>query len=274
MTDLTPFAFDGHQLRACPVGDTAEFVAADLAAILNYATAKDMLRGLDEDEKGRQMVPTPGGDQEMLTVTEAGLYQLVLRRQAGYLNDATARDQVKRFQRWVTHVVLPSIRKTGGYGTQPQQFQVPQTLPEALRLAADEAERRMLAEAKVAELAPKAEYVDRFVADEDLRVLRNVAKSVDVAEGILRNALIMHGWIYAEHSTRWSEKQQAKVDVYRYSPMADKRHYFRPVPNHEAPRFKGEGMHTLKITPAGAVAIERAARRWGLVPAETEGKAA
>jgi len=45
--------------------------------------------------------------------------------------------------------------------------------------------------------------------------------------------------------------------------MADKREYFRTIPNHEAPRFKGEVMHTLKITAPGALAIARAVKRWG-----------
>ena len=51
---------------------------------------------------------------------------------------------------------------------------------------------------------------------------------------------------------------------YRYSPYAHTARYFAPVPNHEAPRFKGEVDHTLKITPAGAVAIARVLAKWGI----------
>lgn len=129
---------------------------------------------------------------------------------------------------------------------------------ELLALAVVEAQAMLAAkDERIAELAPKADYVDTFVADGDLRLLRNVAKSVGVAERQLRNDLLERKWIYAEKTTRWSEREQAVVPVTRYSAYSHKGDYFSPVPNHEAPRFKGELMHTLKITPQGALAIAR-----------------
>ena len=142
---------------------------------------------------------------------------------------------------------------------------VPRSLPDALRAYAIEVEAREALEAKVAADAPKVEYIDTFVAPEDLRILRNVAKSLDLPEDTLRQALIDHKWIYEEITERWSNKKQQKEKVRRYSSYSDKGPYFRPIPNHDAPRFKGELMHTLKITPQGAVAISRAAKSWGLV---------
>ena len=142
---------------------------------------------------------------------------------------------------------------------------VPRSLPDALRAYAIEVEAREALEAKVSADAPKVEYIDTFVAPEDLRILRNVAKSLDLPEDTLRQALIDHKWIYEEITERWSNKKQQKEKVRRYSSYSDKRPYFRPIPNHDAPRFKGELMHTLKITPQGAVAISRAAKSWGLV---------
>lgn len=116
---------------------------------------------------------------------------------------------------------------------------------------------REAAEARVAELEPKADYVDTFVADEDLRILRNVAKSLGMQEAVLRADLLERKWIYQEKSSRWSDKEQKKVPHDRYSAYADKTRYFTPVPTHDAPRFRGEVMHTLKVTPQGAVAIAR-----------------
>lgn len=137
------------------------------------------------------------------------------------------------------------------------QFALPQTHAEALRELAATVERNALLEAKAIADEPKVEYVDRFVADNDLRLLRNVAKSIGVTESELRARLIEQKWIYAEHTTRWSESKQEKETVTRYSPYSHKAQYFEPVPNHLAPRFKGEVMHTLKVTPAGAAAISR-----------------
>ena len=137
------------------------------------------------------------------------------------------------------------------------QFALPQTYSEALRELAATAEKNTELAQKIIVDEPKVEYVDTFVADGDLRLLRNVAKSLGVTEGELRAELLARKWIYAETITRWSETKQCKEPVTRYSPYSEKARYFEPVPNHLAPRFKGEVMHTLKITPAGAVAIAR-----------------
>ncbi|RLP72319.1 hypothetical protein D9V32_15510 [Mycetocola tolaasinivorans] len=158
------------------------------------------------------------------------------------------------FRRWITAEVLPTIRKTGSYGAAAA---LPATYADALRELAATVEQTAALEAKIQIDSPKVSYVDQFVADEDLLLLRTVAKTIGVPEGELREALIARGWIYEEHSTRWSEKQQELVKVVRYSAYSQKRAYFRPVLRHDAPRFKGEVMHTLKVTPQGAEAIAR-----------------
>lgn len=82
------------------------FVAGDIAEILGYREAKDMARNLDDDEKGAHIVPTLGGDQAVLIINESGLYSAILR---------SRRKEAKRFKKWVTSTVLPSIRQHGGY---------------------------------------------------------------------------------------------------------------------------------------------------------------
>lgn len=138
---------------------------------------------------------------------------------------------------------------------------LPGDLPSALRAYADEVEARAALEAKVATDAPKVGYVDQYVADDDLLRFRTVAARLGIQETALRNLLIARRWIYVEASTRWSNSQGTKVPVSRYSAYADFKQYFQPIPRHEAPRFKGEVMHTLKITPTGAEAIARLVQR-------------
>ncbi|UOK17169.1 antirepressor [Bordetella phage vB_BaM-IFTN3] len=84
------------------------FVCTDVASALGYLTAKDAARHLDDDEKGRHIVPTPGGDQNVTIINESGLYALVLR---------SRKPEARKFAKWVTSEVLPTIRKTGSYGT-------------------------------------------------------------------------------------------------------------------------------------------------------------
>lgn len=112
-------------------------------------------------------------------------------------------------------------------------------------------------EAKVAEDAPKVDYHDTFVADDDKMLFRTAASDLNMTEKALRELLVARGWIYKEETTRWSEKRQEKVKVTRWSEYSHKKPYFYRRLDHDAPRFRGEVMWTLKITPAGAAAIAR-----------------
>ncbi|WP_261560804.1 phage antirepressor KilAC domain-containing protein, partial [Frankia tisae] len=104
---------------------------------------------------------------------------------------------------------------------------------------------------RVAELEPKAEYVDLFVTDSDVLSFSTVASTLDMQASKLRKLLIERGWIFKETATRWSNSKGCKEDVNRYSEYSHKKPYFRRLPEHDIPRFRGEVMHTLKFTPEG-----------------------
>lgn len=104
MSNLSNFVFEGHDVRTFDVGDTIEWVALDVTDVLGVD--RTQVRRLEDYQKGVRTIHTLGGQQEMVTITEAGLYALIF----------TSRKEVaKRFQRWVFTEVLPSIRKTGSY---------------------------------------------------------------------------------------------------------------------------------------------------------------
>ncbi len=105
MNQIVAFDFESHNVRVV-LGQDGEpmFVAADLLSTLNLD--RKALERLDDDEKGVSSIHTPGGQQEMTVVNESGLFNLVL---------GSRKPEAKRFKRWVTHEVLPSIRKTGSY---------------------------------------------------------------------------------------------------------------------------------------------------------------
>jgi prophage antirepressor-like protein len=101
------FTFGSHAVRIIVRDGEPWFVASDVAAALGYQTAKDAARNLGEHQKGGHILPTPGGDQRVTIINESGLYRLVLR---------SRKPEAEKFSDWVTGEVLPSIRKTGGYG--------------------------------------------------------------------------------------------------------------------------------------------------------------
>lgn len=106
---LFAFEQDDHlaSVRVIPNGNgDVWFVAADIAAALGYRDSFNMTRVLDDDEKGTHNVSTLGGEQELMVINESGVYSAIFR---------SRKENAKKFKKWVTSEVLPSIRKTGGY---------------------------------------------------------------------------------------------------------------------------------------------------------------
>ncbi|MCX2753120.1 BRO family protein [Gordonia sp. 4N] len=249
---VVPFAYGDTQVRTVVVDGEPWFVAADVARILGYRMASDMTRRLDAEDRGTRPVRTPSGEQDMTTINEPGLYQAVLGSQT-----AGARD----FKRWVTHTVLPEIRKTGSFNARPELAGaelVAAAFIESQKILEQREARIHQLEQVVTEQAPKVTYVDTYVADADLLSFSTVASTNGITEKALRNLLIERDWIYSQTDSRWSESKQKKTIRNRYSEKASHKRHFRRVETHEAPRFRGsEVMHTLKITPQGAEAIAR-----------------
>ena len=107
MSNIIPFNYESQQIRLIQDEEGEPWwVMKDVCAILNISNYRDALNRLDADERGSVKVDTPGGPQEMSTVNEPGLYTLIIR---------SNKPDAKKFKRWITHKVLPSIRKTGKY---------------------------------------------------------------------------------------------------------------------------------------------------------------
>jgi prophage antirepressor-like protein len=104
---LELFQFHTQDIRVVLIDGEPWFVAADIAKALGYRDAWNLVRRLDEDEKGTHSLSTPSGDQNMTVISESGLYIAILGSQV---------EGAREFKRWVTRVVLPQIRKTGSYG--------------------------------------------------------------------------------------------------------------------------------------------------------------
>ena len=119
--------------------------------------------------------------------------------------------------------------------------------------------------AELEEAKPKIEYHDEFIAERDLIQFRTLANQLNVGEQTMRRELQKHGWIYDMPVERWSNTEARKVVEHRWRCKADKKRYFQLVPYHDAPRLLGEVRQSLKITPAGAAAVTRALRRWGVL---------
>ncbi|WP_458681915.1 BRO family protein [Prescottella equi] len=247
--DLLTYAETGDDFRVFGTPDDPTFALVDACKILGLSNPTMAARALDVADLSTTEVSSGGQRRQINVVTEAGLYELIFQ---------SRKPEAKKFRRWITSEVLPSIRRTGSYNAAPAL-----SGPELMAAALVEANKTLaLTEARVAQLEPKAAYVEEFVTDEDLLRFDTVASTLGIQEGDLRSLLIRHGWIYKETASRWSHKKGKKVEVNRYSEKSHKKAYFRRVENHDVPRFRNEVMHTLKITAPGAEAIARNVPRW------------
>lgn len=196
--EIQRFEFKGASLRAL-TDEAGElwFVAKDACDILGNDT-NHLREALDDDEitnlRNSEVWNQPG--RAPLIISEPGLYKLIMR---------SRKPEAKEFQRWVTHEVLPSIRKHGAYMTQ-------QTLDKALispdfliQLATKLKEEQE----KVKELEPKAKALDDFTNIPDALLVRDAAKllsndsNIQIGEHELRQWLVDNGWIYRQPNQSW-----------------------------------------------------------------------
>lgn len=108
-------AFEGKVIRIFDQDGDPWFVLADVCRPLGLRQPASVARRLDDDEKGVLLTHTLGGPQQVTIISEAGLYKIVGRSDAA----VTAGTEAHRFLRWLTHEVLPSIRKFGAYPPPP-----------------------------------------------------------------------------------------------------------------------------------------------------------
>ena len=141
--------YKNSPVRIVEKGGEPWFVAKDVCDILALGNPRSSIALLDEDERGVHSMDTPSGKQEMGIISEAGLYSLILR---------SRKPEAKAFKRWVTHEVLPSIRKTGAYLSPGMSNEQVKALVATLE---EEVYRRIQAENRLAKLEAHAEKLAR-----------------------------------------------------------------------------------------------------------------
>lgn len=211
MTDLQIFNNDRFgQVRIIPVDGELMFVAKDVCDCLEITKHRDAISRLDSDERGSVKLDTPGGKQDIAAINEYGLYSLVL---------SSRKPEAKEFKRWITHDVIPAIRKTGSYS-----MVIPQTLPEALRAYADEVESHNVTKAivaqqeqQIAEFKPVKDYVDKILSSKSCLAITQIAADYGLSAQELNKILHEAGlqrkvgdqWIlYKQHMAKGFTKSE------------------------------------------------------------------
>jgi prophage antirepressor-like protein len=206
---LVPFEFDGIRVRIVMRDGEPWFVLADVCRVLEVGNTGDALARLDSDEKDYiDIVDGTPGTPRRAIINESGLYSLIL---------TSRKPEAKRFKKWITSEVIPSIRKTGSYGVPQINVRDPSQLHQiAIQLIEVNRElegRAITAEAQVGALKPKAEALDRIATADGSLCVTDAAKALQMPPSALFKHLRTNGWIYkragASHDVGYQDKVAA-----------------------------------------------------------------
>lgn len=175
------------------------FVGKDVASILNYSnTRKALADHVDKEDKadGVTIRDSIGRVQKPIIINESGLYSLIL---------SSKLPTAKKFKRWVTTEILPSIRKYGGYITLPKLEDIiknPESLELLLKQLLDQMQKNKALEEKLTVLAPKGEYFNRLIETEMLTNFRTTANELGIKPMAFTQFLIENKYVYRDKNQK------------------------------------------------------------------------
>lgn len=208
--EIVPQVFDNPEFGALRVvkEESGEpwFVAKDVCHALALGRQQDSTRYLDDDEKGECLVDTTSGQQKMVTVTEAGLYSLILR---------SRKPEAKAFKRWVTHEVLPAIRKDGGYMVARKDETPEETMARAVLIAQATIDRQSK---QIEEMKPKAVFADAVSVSSSTILVGDLAKILkqngyDIGGNRLFSLLREQGYLCKQKGAMWNMPTQRSMEM-------------------------------------------------------------
>lgn len=199
MNKVTIFKYEENKLvRTMDISGEPWFVLKDVCDVLGLSTPARVAKRLDSDEVSQaHRIDSVGRSQEMTIISESGLYNVILR---------SDKPEAKPFRKWVTAVVLPSIRKNGGYIAGQEELSPQELMAKALLVAQKTLTDR---DARIKELTaqnqimqPKAEYFDELVARNLLTNFRETAKELGIKEKDFVGWLLEHKYIYRDQKNK------------------------------------------------------------------------
>lgn len=214
MTDLQIFnSPEFGAIRTIEKDGEPWFVGKDVAAALGYKEPTKAAREkVDDDDKGVSKIDTPSGIQEMTIINESGLYSLVL---------SSKLPTAKKFKRWVTNEVIPSIRKHGAYMTPETLEKVllsPDTLMQLAQNLKDEQEKRKVLEAQIESQKPAVLFTGAVETSKTSILIGELAKmlkqnGVNIGQNRLFEWLRQNGYLIKRNGTDYNMPTQRSMDM-------------------------------------------------------------
>ena len=185
------------EIRTTLIENEPWFVAVDVCRALEIGNSSQAISRLDADEKMNTLISNEGkkrGNPNMTVVNEPGLYTLIL---------SSRKPEAKAFKRWITHEVIPTIRKTGGYMTDSLLERIqkePAVIVEFAQALILEKNRVKALECELITAKPKADYYDAFINPDDCTNIRTTAKELKIPERKFVQFLLREKYLFRSPS--------------------------------------------------------------------------
>ena len=210
MSNIQIFNYNSVEVRTIQNDGEPWFVLKDVCNVLHIGNSRDVVARLDQDEKGVAQIDTLGGKQEMTIINESGLYNVILR---------SDKPEAKPFRKWVTSVVLPTIRRHGMYATPDtveKMLADPDTTIKLLETIKQERAARLALEAKAEADKPKVLFADAVSASHTSILVGDLAKllrqnGVEIGQNRLFSFLREKGYLCSQ-GERYNLPTQRSMD--------------------------------------------------------------
>ena len=245
---------DFGKIRSLMVNNEPFFVGNDIATVLGYKNTRDALsKHIDEEDKISDVAIYDGSQNRNMTIiNESGLYSLIL---------SSKLESAKKFKRWVTSEVLPSIKKNGMYATDEllnnpdlaiKVFeQLKQEREEKKKLQLENTQQKQI----IGELKPKADYTDKILQNKGLVTITAIAKDYGMSGEEMNKKLHDLG-VQFKQSGQWLLYKEYHNNGYTHSETIDLTHR--------------DGTHFVKMntkwTQKGRLFLYDLLKKNGLVP--------
>ena len=212
MYGLQVFSYEGNEVRTVQKGSEILWVLKDVCGILGIEKYRDAATRLDDDEREPVLVDTLGGRQEMIAVTESGLYSIIL---------LSRKPEAKKFKRWVTHEVLPTIRKHGAYVTPAKLEELmnnPDSWIKVLTALKEERAAKERLRLEAAENKPKVIFADAVSVSEGIILIGELAKilkgnGIEIGQNRLFEKLRQDGYLIKRKGSDYNAPTQRAMEL-------------------------------------------------------------
>lgn len=195
------------KIRTVTINNEVWFVGKDVADILGYQNgSRDINRHVEEEDRNKVMIFDGNQDKETITINESGLYCLIL---------SSKMPNARKFKRWVTSEVLPSIRKNGGYIAGQENMSDDELMAKALMVAQNKIAER---DKQIERMRPKEIFADAVSASHTSILVGDMAKllkqnGVDIGQKRLFEWLRENGYLIKRKGSDWNMPTQKSMEM-------------------------------------------------------------